>query len=268
MYLLTAVLRMTVLAHKHWLCAMCIFKMNLSLVDIRVLWFSPVAQDSQQFWGNVLKSCGSLECFCWDVSLFLSSLEMANQDVNTWKRTKTDYPQGASRGSMSGPIDTDFWTSGVQNNKTIYLCYLKAPRLWCFITEALGNWLGWLLFSAVHWPLCSQKVTGVAPKQAAHRSGSLGLLRWLIWAPALSAHISEFFLDPQNVDSLSSNFISLSLLGSYLLGNLMTLPVSVTAFLFSLLTPFSPVKPVGLNFLPLLPLEGPGFTSWNSKILI
>ena len=49
--------------------------------------------------------------------------------------------------------------------------------------------------------------------QAAHRSGSLGLLRWLIWAPALSAHVTEFFLDPQSVGSLSSNFIFLSSLG-------------------------------------------------------
>lgn len=50
------------------------------------------------------------------LSLFLSSLVMANQDVNTWKRQGIDYPQGASRGGMSGPIDTDY---GPQVYRTI-----------------------------------------------------------------------------------------------------------------------------------------------------
>lgn len=56
------------------------------------------------------------------LSLFLSSLDMANQDVYTWKRQGIDYPPGASRGGTSrrhvdsGPIDTDF---GPQVYRTI-----------------------------------------------------------------------------------------------------------------------------------------------------
>lgn len=121
MYLLTAVLRMTVLAQKHCVQHVCL-RQTCPWLTPESCDCLPWLQDSQQFGGNILKSCGSLECFHWDFCFFLSSLDMAHQDVNTWKRQGIDYFPGAFRGGVSrrqrncGPVDADF---GPQVYKTI-----------------------------------------------------------------------------------------------------------------------------------------------------